>query len=474
MPINSFDNYPMSWKPELGNPEKPVYKELPIYKALASMLEEDIKSGKLMPGTKLPPQRELADYLDINLSTVSRAFKLCEQNGYICATVGNGTFVSSDAGTNHYLSPSSENTPLIEMGAILPTLEPNKALIEYMQKMLTEPDVLSLFQYGTAGGTSWQKEAAVKWIKRAGYETDATRILFSAGGQNAIAAILASLFKAGDKIGTDPLIYPGIKTTAKMLGIQLIPIEWKDNEMTEEGLVNACKNDKIKGLYIIPDYHNPTTHSMSLKTRKLIAETAKKYHLIVIEDAINSLLKENPHPPVAAFAPEQTIYVISLSKVISPGIRLAYIAAPEAYKAEIGAGIYNQNITVSNIFLELAARLIHSNKAEGIAAERRTYTIKQNAIVGRYMNRYEVLGEESCPFRWIILPETFTGKSFEICAKNEGVQVYSGERFLVGNSKTRSAVRISVTAAKNPVEFEDGIKILQRLLESEDKTELLL
>jgi DNA-binding transcriptional MocR family regulator len=73
-----------------------------------------------------------------------------------------------------------------------------------------------------------------------------------------------------------------------------------------------------------------------------------------------------------------------------------------------------------------------------------------------------------------LLPETFTGKSFEICAKNEGVQVYSGERFLVGNSRTPAAVRISVTAAKNSAEFEEGIKILRRILDSEDKTELLL
>ncbi len=54
------------------------------------------------------------------------------------------------------------------------------------------------------------------------------------------------------------------------------------------------------------------------------------------------------------------------------------------------------------------------------------------------------------------------------------VQVYAGERFLVGNSQTRSAVRISVTAARNPSEFEEGIKILKRILESEDRTERLL
>lgn len=468
MPINSFDDYPMSWKPDIKNAAGPLYK------VLAKMLEGDILSGKLIPGTKLPPQRELADFLDINLSTVSRAFKLCEQNGLICASIGNGTFVSTDAGTNHILSPIPENLQIIEMGAILPNIGPNKAIIEYLQKMLSEPEVDRLFQYGNAGGSNWQKEAAVKWIGKANLKVEQDQILFSLGGQNAIAAILASLFKAGDKIGTDPLIYPGIKTIAKMLGIQLVPIDWVNNEITEEGLCNACKNEKIKGLYIIPDFHNPTTHTMSLKTRKMIGEIARRNHIIIIEDAINSLLKDNPLPPVASFAKDQTIYILSLSKVISPGIRLAFIAAPEEYCKEVSTGIYNLNITVSPLLLELAARLIHTKLADSIAEERRQYIRQQNKIVNLYLKNYEILGEEDCPFRFILLPEVFTGKSFEICARNEGVQVYSGERFLVGNSQDRRAVRISVTAAKDASEFETGVKILKRILESEDKSELLL
>ena len=474
MPVNSFEHYPMSWKPKLICGEGSCSQKLPLYKALAVMLEQDIKSGKLMPGTKLPPQRELADYLDINLSTVSKAFKLCEQEGYICARIGDGTFVSSDAGMNSYIGPSVENNPFIEMGAILPNPEPNKSIMEYLQKMLSEPDTDRLFQYGTNDGTSWQKEAAIKWIRRANYKAEAKNILFSAGAQNAISAVLASVFKAGDKIGTDPLTYPGIKTTAKMLGIQLVPIEWKDNEPTEEAIVNACRNDKIKGIYIIPDYHNPTAHIMSMETRKRIADAAVRYNLVIIEDAINSLLKENPLPPVAAYAPEHTIYIISLSKTLSPGLRLAFLAAPNAYYKEVKAGIYNQNISVSLFLSELSARLIHAGTADRIVMERRRYTQQQNEIVDRYLSKYEIRGEKYCPFRWIMLPESFTGKSFEICAKNEGVQIYAGERFLVGSSRIRGSARLSVTAARNPGEFEEGIKILKRIMESEDKTEFLL
>ncbi len=73
MPINSFENYPMNWKPK-----RPSKGQI-LYKALAEQLEQDINNGFLLPGTKLPPQRELADFLDVNVSTISRAFKICEK-----------------------------------------------------------------------------------------------------------------------------------------------------------------------------------------------------------------------------------------------------------------------------------------------------------------------------------------------------------------------------------------------------------
>lgn len=61
MSVNSFENYPMSWKPKKEELTKPYYL------SIAADLENDILTGKLPENTKLPSQRELADYLDLNL-----------------------------------------------------------------------------------------------------------------------------------------------------------------------------------------------------------------------------------------------------------------------------------------------------------------------------------------------------------------------------------------------------------------------
>lgn len=457
MPVNSFEEYPMSWRPNISN------ISAPLYIAIAEQLEQDIKDGKLLPGTKLPPQRELADFLDVNLSTITRAFKLCGQKGLIYASIGSGTFVSSDAATNKILLPTSHSPHMIEMGSVLPDNYVNEDITRYMKKMMSDSNFNNLFQYGRLEGNVWQNEAALKLLEKVNFQTDQP-ILLGAGGQNAIVGTLAALFQAGDRIGTDPITYAGIKTAANMLGIQLVAIQQRDGEMTREGLLYACKNEHIKGLYVIPDFHNPTTHTMSLETRRMIAEVARDTGLIIIEDAIYSFLKEQPLAPIASYAPEKVIYIASLSKTISPGLRLSYIVTPSALRKRIMETLYNINISISPMMLELATRLIHDGVAETILEKHKLYAKQQNALVNQYLSNYNILGGEACIFRWLILPDKFTGVQFELLAAKAGVQVYAAERFAVGNAKPINAVRLAITAPEN--QLEQALVILKDLLES--------
>lgn len=467
MPVNSFDNYYMSWKPNIENIEGPIYK------GLVEILENDIKKGNLKRGTKLPPQRELADFLDINLSTVSRAIKLAMEKGLLSSSVGSGTFVSSDAGINTIILSHTDNQEIIEMGAILPDIQCNKILNGYIEKIIKEPGFENYFQYGMPQGSKWNKQCAVKWLNMLKLNVNEDNILFSAGGQNAITATLAALFISGDKIGTNKFIYPGLKTAAKMLGIQVVPIEEENNEITKEGLIHACKNDKIKGLYIIPDYSNPTTHSISEEGKRNIAEVAKEWDLIVIEDAINSMLRSEITKPIAEYAKENTIYLSSISKTIAPGLRLSYVVVPKAYYNEIKTALYNINIGVSPFLLEIASRIIDSGDAEKMINMRKKKIKERNEVFNSYFKKYNVLGDVYCPFRWMMLPKDFTGKSFELCAKNCGVIVYSSERFAVGSSRIVNSVRISVTSAKSIEEFKRGLEIIKDLLESNNEVTLL-
>lgn len=467
MPVNSFEDYPMSWKPSLSG------KKPPLYKALANLLEADIKRGLLKPGDMLPPQRELADFLDINLSTISRAFKLCEQKGLIIGAIGKGTYIAADVQVNSTLLDPLKAGGLIEMGATYPTSAPNAHVIKFIKSLLHQPAIADALQYISPCGTLPQKTAAVTWLKKANVITTEEAILLAAGSQNALSAILSALFQPGDRIGTDPVIYAGIKTLAKMLGIQLIPVPQTANEMSPAALRNLCKNEELKGIYLIPDYQNPTTQVMSLATRKAIAAIAQEYKIIIIEDAISSILSNQSTIPLAMLAPKQTIYIASISKALCGGLRLSFIVTPFSYKGALELALYNINLMVSPFNAEIVRQLIHSTLADTIVQERKEMIFARNQLVNSILTEYQLRGDEYCNFRWLLLPAGWSGKSFETCAKNAGVQVYCAERFAVGNTAVPAAVRIAITAPKDLHQLATGLHILKSILEQADEFTLL-
>ncbi len=458
MPVNSFDNYPMSWKPDLSNMAGPKYA------ALAGLLEDDIKNGKLKAGTKLPPQRELADFLDLNLSTISKAYKLCEQKGLLSASVGNGTYVSSDAIAEPVLLCGKNDSHIIEMGAIVPFVTGNLKVKQYTESLMKKPDALNLFSYGAPGGTKRQRKAGVAWLRKSGFYTDMEHIVPAAGGQNALTAVLGAFFETGNKIGTEQMTYPGVKTSAKLFGIHLLPVQSENNEITEEGIRYALQNENIKGLYVIPDYQNPTAHIMSLETRKMIARVAKEENLLVIEDGINNLLVENPMLPIASFAPEQVIYISSLSKTVSPGLRTAFIHIPDRLHEKLVTALYSMNISISPLLATVSAALIEDGAADEIIAERKKGIMERNIVINKILDGFVMPSELTAPLRYLQLPEYFTGKSFEICAKQAGVEVYGAERFAVGNKTPEKTVRISVTTPPSLEVLTEGANRLKKIL----------
>ena len=455
MPFNRFDNYPMSWHPVLpkGN--------APLYRLLAQQLEQDIASGNLLPGTKLPPQRELADFLDINLSTVARAFKLCMGKGLLHGEVGSGTFVAYGMETNVLTTPGPAT---IELGSLAPETIPAQEAGEVLGELLAGPGVGALFQYPHDPAVRHQ-EAGALFLAKLGLAVPPAQVQFAGGGQNALAAILAGLFAPGDKIGTSPLVYPGLKSAAKLLGIQLVPLREQQGELCEEGLRYAIDNEGIRAIYVMPDLHNPTNHTMSPACRAMVARTAQQTGLLVLEDGINSLLLGQRPAPIAAPAPQQTVSLVSLSKVLLPGLRLAYLSAPPHLAGKLQNALYNLNLTQSGLLLELASQLVFSGKADTLIATRRKRAAARNRLADEVLAGYPLLGPPTCLSRWLLLPGTCTGYQFEQRALARGVAVYGAERFAVGKNPPPAAVRLAITAPETSAQLAGALHTLRGLLD---------
>ena len=456
MPVNSFVNYYMSWRPVFDKSKKPYYL------SLAVQLEEDIQSGLLLPGTKLPPQRELADFLDLNLSTVAKAFSVCEAKGLLIAKIGKGTFVQYGRGKTILLP---QNHDEIQMGATIPEIKSYYYIKDIINSMLQEEKFEELFSYGKFWGRDWQCEAGAEFIQKAKVIIKPENILLANGGQNAIAAIMMALVQYGDKIGTDSFTYPGLKTCARMVGVQLVSIRDENGNITAESIANACINEKIKVIYLIADYNNPTTLSLSVAERKILVQSAEKYNLTIIEDAIYAFLRAEPLPAIASYDAKRTIYIASLSKVLAPGLRLAYIAVPDHLLKLVAEALYNLNVVVSPFMAELATRLLVSEQGQTIMKAHMMERRERNALVDKYFNEYCCAGDNDSLFRWLILPRAMSEAVFVAKAKERGVIIFPSEKFAIGLTVPANAVRLALTTQEDITEFENGLKILLEILE---------
>ncbi|MEH7118131.1 PLP-dependent aminotransferase family protein [Neobacillus vireti] len=458
MPVNSFENYPMSWKPD----KKQLFP--PLYRSIASLLEYDILNGFLAPNIQLPPQREIADYLDINLSTVTRAFKICEVKGLIYAVTGRGTFVTPNIKNAIFMADIDENKNYIEMGIIKP-LDNTNAFVAQAIKTIAAKDYLeNLLDYRHPLGMPYHRMAAKKWMQRFNMDVPIENIAITSGGQNSFSLILMALFHPGDKIAVDIYTYPNFIELAKILNIQLVPIEGDELGMKPEKLDAVCRTNSLQGIYLSPSCNNPTAITMDMNRRKEIAEVINKHGLFLIEDDVYSFLAPNGYYPISHFVPERFVYILSISKSLSSGIRVAFIAYANPFVEKITYGIFNLNVKTSALNAEIITELINTGAAEQIIRKKREISQERNRLYQKYFQINHPSENPISFFRWLPLNKEWQLNQFEHIALNQGIHVYHSHRFLVKKDESPQFIRISLTSPKDSVELEKGLCLLKRFL----------
>jgi DNA-binding transcriptional MocR family regulator len=464
MPVNSFEDYFMSWRPERTDLRRPKYK------SLADLLEQDILEGKLQENTRLPPQRELADFLDVNLSTVTKAYKICELKGLIYATVGRGTFVSPNLENPPTLMDKND-APLIEMGLVFPFYEHNALIRDLALDVLSRSFSERYFEYESVKRTAARQVMACQWLKRFNVEAREENVIITAGSQNALSVALVSLFHSGDGIVTDPYTYPNFIGLANMLDIRLFAAKNDDCGMVPEELDKLCRVHRPKGIYLMPSRNNPTNIGMDDERRKEIAQVIEKHELLLIEDDISVFLCPQYPVPLASLIPERAIYISGVSKPICAGIRVAFVSFPSWCRSLLEQGLYNHIVNVPLLNVEIVVEAIRRGTDVVLMEKKREAAAQRNQLFFEYFPLLKREQNEMSYFQWLPLPVGCSGKSFELQARKRGLKVYGSERFAVGNTHGESAVRVAVSAPRNIDELKRGLSIIKELFEEYESVE---
>lgn len=441
------------WVPHLSKIGKPHYL------AIADAIAEDIKSGKLVPAERLPPQRKLARHLEIDFTTVARGYIEAQKRGLIESRVGQGTFVRASARRRH--APMARHPEIVDLSMNLPPEPDDPELLDRMQDGFEAlgRDLVYLMRYQGFGGAQTDKEAAALWLRHRGLAPQHDRLFISPGAHPALLGILGVVAKAGDVLLSESLTYPGARSIAAQLGLRHVGLPMDDHGIDAGAFEDACKRLAPRALYLNPTLLNPTTHTIAQARRAEIVATARRYGVAIVEDDPYGFLPTKGPEPFAALAPDITWHVAGLAKCLGAGLRIAYVVVPDVRSGWLFASaVRTATVMASPVTIALATRWITDGTADALLAAVRREAIERQTLVTTILPPGTYRTDPVGFHFWLSLPAPWTRSAFVGHARSTGVSVVASDAFATGNALPE-AVRVCLggpadrSAVRSALEF---------------------
>ncbi len=450
-----------AWTPDLKRWGKPHYL------AIAEALADDIRTGRLTAGTRLPTQRALAEALDLNFTTVSRGYVEAHKRGLIEGRVGQGTFVIDPARSARPAVAGAPRVGPVDFTMNLPPEPDAPAVQARMQASFAElsGNLANLLRYQGFGGTDEEKEAALRWLKGRGVETTRERLLICPGAHSALFSVLGQVARPGDTICAELITYPGIRALAAHLGLRLVDLRMDRHGVDPDAFAVACTKVAPKAIYLNPLLQNPTTATLSQSRREAIIAVARRYAVSIIEDDAYARICPTPPPSFAELAPEITYYVAGLAKCLGAGLRLAFLVAPSARSAlPLGGALRAATVMASPISTALATRWIMDGTAEAIVQFVREESAARQRIAASLLPAGTYTADPHGFHAWITLPEGWTRSAFASQGRSAGLGVVGSDPFCVAGTPPE-AVRLCLGGPSTRQQITHGLEVLAHALE---------
>jgi 2-aminoadipate transaminase len=221
-----------------------------------------------------------------------------------------------------------------------PDVFPVEELTQACTKVLHEQGPTAL-QYSPTEGYLPLREMICQHTSRYGINVDPENVLITTGSQQALDLIGKIFINPGDKILVEAPTYIGAIQAWKAYGAEFIQVEMDENGMIPASMEKALRTGP-KFIYVLPNFQNPTGITLSLERREQIIALGDRYGVPIVEDdPYGQLRYEGEHiPPVVVLDSKQkgyengkykgnVIYLSTFSKTLAPGLRLAWVIAPE-------------------------------------------------------------------------------------------------------------------------------------------------
>ncbi|WP_193615740.1 PLP-dependent aminotransferase family protein [Massilia sp. YMA4] len=430
----------------------------PRFLQIADALQAAVADGALKPGDRLPPQRQLAAQLDVDLTTITRAYDEARRRHLLEGRGARGTYVAA---------PKVELAPVLDLGMNTPPpphgVDFDDLLKQGLSQVLMRTDNDLLMTYHLGGGGHAERRAGVQWLAPMFGPLDPEQLVVCPGAQAALAASVLALTKPGDTILAEPTTYPGLRATADQFGRHLVAVAADRHGMVPELLEQACRQRKPGLVYLNPTLQNPTAVTMPETRRRELAAIAQRCHVRIVEDDPYWLLADAAPPPVATFAPQQVYYISTLSKCLSPGLRVAFVLIRDPRERErFMAALRSFALMAAPLTAALATQWILDGSADGLLAGVRSearlrHRLARDILAGRYSGAGDGLHV------WLELPAYWPAAQFALAADSEGIAVTPAQAFATDGAAA-NAIRISLGSIKQRGHLQAGLQRLSHLL----------
>ncbi|MGZ0041343.1 MocR-like pyridoxine biosynthesis transcription factor PdxR [Paenibacillus ottowii] len=380
-----------------------------ITKQIVLAIIDQILSGFLQGGVKLPSVRTLSKQLGVSLVTVVKAYQELEQEGFIQSIQGRGTFVHTKTkeSTDHILEDSlSQDWQLsvqdylprsqfsqfhdvpekihLSSSMIDPALLPIQHMERELQQLIQEGGMI-FSKYGEVQGDMELRMVMQGYLHQRGISTHPANLLITSGSQQAIDLIARTFVGPGDVVVLEAPTYPGAIDIFRGRGVTILTVPVDHEGMRMDLLQHLCDIYRPKIIYTVPTFQNPTGTVMSNKRRRTLLEMAQNMQMIIIEDDPWSEIYFDQKPPAPIKSLDthgHVIYIKGLSKTVAPGCRIGVLSASGsifkrlvAAKAntDLGTPLMTQKLLVP--FLQSTTLVNHMDKLRTILKKRRDLVI---------------------------------------------------------------------------------------------------
>ncbi|WP_022667135.1 PLP-dependent aminotransferase family protein [Desulfospira joergensenii] len=327
-------------------------------------------------------------------------------------------------------------------------------LFHELSRRVMEKYQSAAFQYDLTEGFIPLREQLSLLLAGRKIEAGPEDIHVTSGSQGALDAVGKLLISKGDKIAMESPTYLGAISAFNPYEPRYVSMETDDHGLIPESLEQTLKTHRIKLIYLVPTFQNPTGRTLPMERRIRIAELLKKYDALLVEDDPYSALRYDgePVPAVKTMAPDHVIYVSTLSKIFAPGLRIGFYAAPEFLSRWLVLVKQGVDLHTSTFNQALAAQYLEGGYLENhlpkiIKLYRPRQQAMLNALETGMPREFTCSPSQGGMFLWVSGPENFDAMTLYEKAVEKGVAFVPGRFFYTDPSQGHETMRLNYTMA---------------------------